>query len=130
LRIAVPIWNGRVSPVFDVSTRVVMVEDGEGCPVRKEESIPDDPVAKTEKLAGLGVKVLLCGAVSRHVAGMLDAKGIRVIPFLAGDVDQVLDAFFKGSLPSSDYAMPGCCGRRRGGGKGCGARRRCRKGGC
>jgi len=70
--------------------------------------------AKVAKLAELGVDVLICGAVSRPLAGMIAARGIKLIPFVAGASEQVAAAFLEGTLPAPNFAMPGCCGRRRG----------------
>jgi hypothetical protein len=39
--------------------------------------------------------------------------GIRVIPFVTGELGQVIQAFRDGTLESDVFAMPGCCGRNR-----------------
>lgn len=115
MRIAVPVWNGRVSPVFDVAERMLVV-DTDGCAktAQREESIPSDPFGKPQRLAGLGIEVLLCGAVSRPLAAMLESQGIRVVSFLAGSAEEVVDAYLEGRLSDSSYWMPGCCRRRAG----------------
>ena len=114
MRIAMPIWNGRVSPVFDVARRIVVldVENGK-IAARQEETIGDDPMRKLEGLQGLGVETLLCGAVSQPVAALLASRGIQVIPFLAGDIEEVVKAFLEGALPAPAFAMPGCFRRCR-----------------
>ena len=55
---------------------------------------------------------LVCGAISRPLAEKALAAGIKVIPFVAGDVEEVIEARLQGELPSSALAMPGCLGRR------------------
>lgn len=65
-------------------------------------------------LAEQGVTTLVCGAVSRPLQERLSAVGIKVVPFVAGDLRQVIQASFDGSLNGSAFTMPGCCGRRRG----------------
>jgi hypothetical protein len=50
--------------------------------------------------------------VSQALAEMVVARGIRLIPFVAGETGEVAAAFAAGSLPSPAMAMPGCCGRR------------------
>ena len=85
----------------------------------------DDLRARAEKLAELGVDVLVCGAISRPLEAMLTAAGVKVIAQVCGGIEEVLDAHGTGRLGDPAFAMPGCCGRRRGFGYG----RRCRNGG-
>jgi hypothetical protein len=44
---------------------------------------------------------------------MLTAHGIRVIPFVTGDVDAVIHAWLTTGLNSGAFLMPGCCRRGR-----------------
>jgi len=114
MRAALAIWNGRVSPVFDVSRQILVLDIENGNIVAKsEEMLDDDPVRKAGTLARLKVETLLCGAISRPLSGMLAAYGIRIIPFIAGDSDEVILAYLAGDLPNPRMSMPGCCGRRR-----------------
>ncbi len=115
MKLAIATWNGRVSPVFDVARQVVVcgVENGQ-VTAQHEESLPGtDPYAQSARLASLGAKVLICGAISRPMAALLAQSGIRVIPFVAGTVEEVLTAWLAGSLPNPGLSMPGCCGRMR-----------------
>ena len=115
MRVAIPTWDGRVSPVFDVARRLVLLDVESGQEVsRKEESIDKSgPAAKTQRLTSLGVDVLVCGAISGPLAGMLTANGMKVIPWICGDVENVFQAFLRGHLFDPSFLMPGCCGRRR-----------------
>ncbi|MFH1024734.1 MAG: NifB/NifX family molybdenum-iron cluster-binding protein [Planctomycetota bacterium] len=124
-KVAISVWNGRISPVFDASRHMVIVDVADGkIAGRREERLDDDPARKTEQIAGAGVKVLVCGAVSRALAGMLEARDVTIHPFIAGELEDVIQAYLGGGLDRPRFAMPGCCGRRgrfRGG--------RCRRGG-
>lgn len=123
-RIAVTVWGGRVSPVLDVSSRALLltVQDGQAGE-RTELDLPEAGDAKLAALSSRGVQTLLCGAVSRPVAELAAAFGLRLVPFLAGDVELVIAAYLSGQLPSPSLSMPGCHGRRHGR-----AGRRCRRG--
>lgn len=129
MKLAVATWNGRVSPVLDASRHALLVEIGDGKVVSRQEHElgTDEPFAKASRLAELGVETLVCGAVSHPLAEMIAARGIRLVPFVAGETEAVLAAYLAGNLPSSSLAMPGCCGRRRRfrGGRG---GRECRRG--
>ena len=122
MKVAVPVWEGRVSPVFDTARRLAVLDvDGGKTLSRHEETLADEPTAmRVSRLVTMGVEVLVCGAISRAVAEMVGASGIRLIPFVSGDVEEVIQAFPRGDFPSPAFLMPGCCGRRHGfrGGRG------------
>ena len=40
---------------------------------------------------------------------MIEASGIRVYPWMAGPVDEVLEAYRQGRLHEAQWLMPGCC---------------------
>lgn len=115
MRLALATWNGRVSPVFDVARRVLVVDVRAGRVVaRSEETLPGaDTRVQADCLRDLGVRVLICGAVSQPMAALLTANGVGIIPFTAGPVEKVLSAWLAGGLPAPAWSMPGCCGRMR-----------------
>jgi len=117
MKIAIPEYNGRVSPVFDTSQRLLVFRvdhGGVGAPLGNEDwSYLPLPVRAT-RLRQMGVDVLLCGGISGWLARQIEALGIRLVPWLAGDVQQVLEAFVAGRLPDRYFAMPGTWGMRRG----------------
>jgi predicted Fe-Mo cluster-binding NifX family protein len=109
MRLAVAIWNDRISPVFDVSRKIIVmdIEKGQVAGKRIEMFTNDNPTHKLSRLSELKVNTLICGAISRPVAEMIDQHGIHVIPFITGDQHEVVAAFLTGLLPSSDLSMPG-----------------------
>jgi len=110
MRVAVAVWNNRISPVFDVAQRL-LVCDLEGGRVisRREEDVSGlTPQERTARLGASGAQALICGAISRPMAAMVTATGVRLIPFVAGEVDEVLAAFSAGRLRGPAYLMPGC----------------------
>jgi len=125
MKLALAVWNGRISPVFDTSRQLLVIdaEDGKVVSRRDHEIETDDPLQKAARLTEFGVEALVCGAVSRPLAQLIEDRGIELIPFVAGDVEEIITAFLAGLLPSPDMAMPGCCGRRtrgrQGQGRGC-----------
>jgi predicted Fe-Mo cluster-binding NifX family protein len=128
VRIALTIWEGRISPVFDVCREalVLTVERGAVAARSCEDVDALDAAARIRRLETLGVRTLICGAISEPLRRELCSRGIEVIGFVAGDVEEVVCAFLSGSLPNSALSMPGtCCGRRsRARGRGEGGRRR------
>ena len=114
MRIAIPTWCGRVSPVFDVAKHLLVVDvDGTRDGSREDATIEETgPGRRARRVAELGVNVLICGAVSAPLEAMLISAGVRVILHVCGSVEEVLQAFVSGGLTDQAFLMPGCCGRR------------------
>ena len=119
-------WNGRIAPVFDTARELrIVCTDGGGIASKTEElSIDDSPVFKARTLASLGIDTLICGAVSRPLQDMVESHGIRIFPFVAGDLDEIVRAWLDGRLETEAYTMPGCGGMGRGLGRQYRGRRR------
>jgi predicted Fe-Mo cluster-binding NifX family protein len=114
MKIAVPVWNGRVSTVFETADELVVIDSVPGGDrVRRVESL-DDGATRLDRascLRDMGIDVLICGALSRSMAHRIEAAGIRVIPFVRGPVDEVVGAFREGRLEGERYFLPGCRAR-------------------
>ena len=108
-------WDHRIAPVFDIARQIHVVAAESGrIAAEAEEVLADDlPLQKVIRLAELGVSTLVCGAISRPLQAMVAAYSIQVIPFVAGELREVIQAWLSGGLEGDDFAMPGCCGRRR-----------------
>jgi len=108
-------WNNRIAPVFDVTRQVRVVESRSGRAVgaAQEAQLDGPPLARALCLAELGIGTLVCGAISRPLRDLVASQGIRVIPFVAGDVDEVIRAWLSDGLVGDAFAMPGCCRHRR-----------------
>lgn len=115
MKTAFPFWDNRIAPVFDTARELYIVEVEFGRIVREgQEPLAGElPVQKALRLAELEVGTLICGAISRPLQEMIAGCGIRVIPFVAGGVREVVRAWFSGEFDQGAYAMPGCFGGRR-----------------
>lgn len=140
MRIALPVFEGRVSSVFDWAV-LLLVFDGDGhVSARREVDIGGlTPVSRARRLRELGVEKLLCGGISAPLIAFVEEQGVEVVAGLVGEVDAVIGAFARDALGDPAFAMPGwrcrgCRGRRDGqgrqGGRGQGRRggRKGRKG--
>ena len=114
MKLALAVWNGRISPVFDVSRQllVLKVKNREVTDQVSVHFSNDQPVHKVRRLVDMQVDVLLCGAVSRDMAAILDAHGIQRYDFVAGEIEAVIAAYLSGRLPCVEMSMPGCFSRR------------------
>ena len=65
------------------------------------------PVDRAMAVAGLGVRVLICGAISQRMEQRLKGLGIKVIADVCGPAEDVLRAYLRGSLDDTRFVMPG-----------------------
>ena len=115
IRVAMPICEWRVSPVFDTAKQVSItdIERGE---VAAQFVIPLQEKLLPRRAVFLlrwRVEILICGGISAYLARLVAAQGIRVLPGIGGNTDEVLKTFCQGNIPSSQYVMPGWRGWRR-----------------
>jgi len=114
MKAAFAYWDKRIAPVFDTARQihVINVESGQ-IAGETQETLPEDfPVRKTLRLVDLGIGTLVCGAISRPLHAMVSSYGIQVVPFVAGGLHEVINAWLKGNIEHDAFAMPGCYGRR------------------
>jgi len=126
VKVAIPMFNGRVSPRFDfaLDVLIVTIERGEVVNRREYPLTNLHPIKRGALLNEQGVNVLICGGISDFSVRLLTGNGIEVIPMVAGEVDKILDLFIKGNMNSAMIpVIPG-----RGYGYHRGRRGRCRGG--
>lgn len=109
--VAIPNFQGRVSPVFDVAAHLTVVRvrnrtAGERHEVTLWETRPEGIV---RSLVELRVRHLICGGISQCLEHLLRQAGVRVTGQVCGAVDDVLAAFLDRTLDSPEFALPGCC---------------------
>ena len=111
MKIAIPIFENRISPRFDFSPEMWVIEVERGKVVGQEKfstanlNLPQ----RLEQITSNGVVKLICGGIDGFCRDQLAGRGIDVIQDIIGDADIVFNLFMKGSL------RPGlCCERKRG----------------
>ena len=110
MKLALSVWENRISPVFDCAQTLLVVDMNRGMVSGKSvEPFGDEsPFFRATRLSELGVEVLICGAVSDAFANIIETYGIRILSFIAGGVDEVLHAYLTGGLHNAKFRMPGC----------------------
>ncbi len=110
MKTAFAAWNDRIAPVFDVARRLRVIETTGGIILHEsdEAMTSEIPIRRAAHLAAMGVATLVCGAISTAQQTLVQAYGITVVPFVAGGLRQVIDAWLTGSLAGGLYNMPGC----------------------
>ncbi len=119
MKLALSVWNDRIAPVFDASERCLIVDADSSGSIGDLVGFPGWSAAdKARFLAEKGVSTVVCGAVSHEYEEAFISRGIEIISFIAGPVEQVIEAWNDGTLIGAPFSMPGC---------GCPRRRRCRR---
>ena len=114
MKLAVTVWENRISPLFD-ATRTLLIAEIHNRVVTKKHLVSFDcisPFSRAETLEELGIDTLICGGVSDFFSDLIEARDIRIIPFVAGCVDEVIDAYLKDALCHKKFKMPGCGDRQ------------------
>ncbi len=108
MKIGISYWQSRISPVFDVSQRILVVDLNDRIETERYEVFVEgsNPSQRANQLSKLGVKVLICGAVSRDLESALENKGIEVKSLVRGRADAVLAAYCMQNLDQDRFRMP------------------------
>ena len=123
MRLALPVWNGSVSPVFDSAEMLLIVGiDDREATTRRELSMAGMDGRRRVELVAESADVVVCGAISRDMLACLVSRGITVHPWIMGTVETIIAQFIDGGSPGTDFLMPGCRRNRYGQ---CGQGRRC-----
>jgi len=108
-KVAIPIFQNRVSPVLDSCRHMLVIDIEQGAVVQRE-TVYLDEMSLTERcdiFAKLKIVILICGGVSEIFANMLAGAHIRLINGIAGDMNDVITAFLGAYLDKPQFYMPG-----------------------
>ena len=115
MKIAVPVWDGKVSPVLDTAERLEVFDLEEGKILSREEiSIGGRGIQEKAHIIADNARVLICGALSNQLVSYLEGIGLEVYPWFMGDVERLIGIFAVGNFPGIEFSMPGCKGKRYG----------------
>ena len=110
MKVVLTVWENRISPVADSARQLLLVDvEDQTIRDRRTERLNEESVFyRARRLADLGVEVLICGAISDFYASLVEGYGIRLIPFICGEADEVLDSYLENTLRSPRFMMTGC----------------------
>ena len=119
MKVALPLWNGKVATVFDFAHELVVYTiDEEGIRESCCHPLADGGFAcRLHLLQKEDVDVLICGAISRQMHKLLQQTRIELHSNVCGPIEAVLNAWQEGNLSPFRFR----CHRKR---KGC----RCQRG--
>jgi predicted Fe-Mo cluster-binding NifX family protein len=107
MKLAIPLYETRVSPRFCYSQGVLIVENNGQQEIRRkilglEKYHPEDI---PEILSKEGVEIVISGGMNHYFQNLFRTRGIQVIWGIIGEPDDALAAFKAGKLISG----MGCC---------------------
>jgi len=108
--VALTVWGKRISPVFDSAQRLLISEIENSKVINRTYKTfdPESTHQLTSLLNKQKISVLICGAISEEPANMIETCGIKLIPFISGTVDEVLQSYAQRNSIIPTYLMPGC----------------------
>ena len=108
-RVAIPVFESRVSPVLDSCRRMVVVDIKGGCEIQRQE-ISLEKMSLNQRLEVFvrwGIRKIICAGVSDVMCRFLAGLDIALISGVAGDIEKIITAYLCKRLDDSCYIMPG-----------------------
>lgn len=118
VKVAIPIFGDRISPRFDCARQILVLEL-RGKEIFGRQEISKEgwlPYSEAAAMKELGINTVICGGIRHWDLFSLKGQGIRVIPHVFGEIDNVINLFLAGKLkPEPPYPGPRkrCCYARR-----------------
>jgi predicted Fe-Mo cluster-binding NifX family protein len=97
MRIAISIFNGKISPRFDVAPVLRLYEINKRKITNEQEILCEgwNDMERVRRLKELGVEILVCGGIPNYLFETLLNNDINVFPWVTGDVKDVLKKFIR-----------------------------------
>ena len=111
MKIAIPIFENRISPRFDFSPEmwIITVENGELVNQEKLSTSNLNLPKRLEQITSNGVDKVICGGIDGFSLNQLGNRGIDVVHDVIGEAEVAFHLFMRGRL------RPGFCCEKRGG---------------
>jgi predicted Fe-Mo cluster-binding NifX family protein len=100
MKVAIPIFNNRVSPRFEYAPALLLasVEDNRVVEKKELSLAKHDFFRRCALIKELGVDTLICGGINAFTIRLLDWRNVQVVSPASGDVEDVLQHFLRGEL--------------------------------
>ena len=114
MKIALLKAQTRVSPVFETTCSALIVESvKDQCEILSTYSFTSqNEIEMVDELLSKNIQLVICGAIPSYLEKRLIDEECRVLSFIAGEIDEVLQAMCCGLLEDSKFKMPGCKKRK------------------
>lgn len=108
-RVAIPIFESRVSPVLDSCQRMVVVDIESGGEIRRQELTLEKMslYERIEVISRWGIRKIICAGVSDVMCRFLAGKNIALESGIAGELEKIINAYICNRLDDACFIMPG-----------------------
>ncbi len=108
-RVAIPVFESRVSPVLDSCQRMVVVDIEKGCEIRRQVLTLEKMSVheRIEVMARWGIRKIICAGISEVMCKFLAGKDIALVSGVAGELEKIISAYICNRLDDACYIMPG-----------------------
>jgi predicted Fe-Mo cluster-binding NifX family protein len=108
-RVAIPVFESRVSPVLDSCRRIVVFDIEGGREIlRQEISLEKMSIhERLEVITRWGIRKIICAGVSDVMCKFLAGKNIVLISGIAGELEKIINAYTCDCLDDPCFFMPG-----------------------
>ncbi len=113
--LAIPVFRSRVAPVLDWCSKIIIIpEEGADAASGRQIDVMEGNIFRLMRtLREQGIKTLICGALSFEMLNYGESIGFRIIHGIAGEIEEVLQAYREQKLDQPAFWLPGCHGQRR-----------------
>ena len=109
MKIAISVWENRVSPLFDAAGHILLVRESDR-EIIEQENISVESLTLFQRVAllkKLKIDLFVCGGITLPILENIRSLPVLTIPYICGNVDCILDALLKGKDIKSLFSMPG-----------------------
>jgi len=109
MKIAIPLFEKRISPHFDYAPTLLLVLVDRGEIMHSHELVlgQNNQAERISYLTAFGVDTLICGGISSEMQRLITAQNITIIPWVTGEAQEALQLFLKGRLDPGTILCPG-----------------------
>lgn len=115
MKIAIPIKDNELSVVIDFSLilHIVVIKEKE-IVIRKNIQFNknDDLNMKINVIKNNEIDLVICGSISNAFYRLFEMNNIKIIPYICGNLDDVINAYIDDRLNCNKFLMSGCMKHR------------------
>jgi len=102
MKLAIPLFNTRISPRFDCATRFLVVSLGSDSVDRQViQAERWSRLERVNKLKELNINILICGGIDRFSTQLLSSfEDLIIYSWVTGEAEDALNCFLKGEMES------------------------------
>ena len=114
MKVALLTAQSRVAPVFETtSTWLIINATPTECHISSTHRFSaQNEIDMINELLKEGIEMMICGALPYYLEKILINHGCEVFAFIAGEIDEVIEALHLDILDKPKFKMPGCQKRK------------------